>query len=154
MMPVSGETSLATIQSAPLALRFLAAYSITFSVSAAKPITSGGRLPGRSAAMVLRMSGFSTSSSLGEALPPFLIFSEDCAATRQSATAAAKTAMSAGSAARTASSISRAVSTRTTLTPAGSGRLVGPLTSVTSAPSARASAAIAAPCLPEERLAM
>ncbi len=48
---------------------------MTFSVSAAKPITSGGRLPGRSAAMVLRMSGFSTSSSLGEALAPFLIFS-------------------------------------------------------------------------------
>ena len=38
-------------------------------------MTSGGRLPGRSAAMVLRMSGFSTSSSLGEALAPFLIFS-------------------------------------------------------------------------------
>ena len=32
--------------------------------------------------------------------------------------------------------------------------LAGPHTSVTSAPSARASAAIAAPCLPDERLAM
>ena len=117
-------------------------------------MTSGGRLPGRSAAMVLRMSGFSTSSSLGEALAPFLIFSLASAATRQSATAAAKMAMSAGSASRTASSISRAVSTRTTFTPAGSGRLVGPLTSTTSAPSAAASAAIAEPCLPEERLAM
>ena len=92
-------------------------------VSAAKPITSGGRLPGRSAAMVLRMSGFSTSSSLGEALAPFLIFSVACVATRQSATAAAKMAMSAGSAARTASSISRAVSTRTTFTPAGSAQV-------------------------------
>ena len=70
MMPVSGETSLATIQSAPLVLRLPAACSTTFSVSAAKPITSGGRLPGRSEEMVLRMSGFSMSSSLGEAFAP------------------------------------------------------------------------------------
>ena len=104
--------------------------------------------------MVLRMSGFSISSSLGRALPPFLIFSLACAATRQSATAAAKMAMSAGSAACAAASISRAVSTRTTFTPGGSAMLVGPQMSVTSAPSARASAAMAAPCLPDERLAM
>ena len=75
-MPVSGDTSLATIQSAPLALRLAEAYSVTFWVSAAKPMTRAGRLPGRSAAMVLRMSGFSISSSLGRALPPFLIFSD------------------------------------------------------------------------------
>ena len=70
--------------------------------------------------MVLRMSGFSTSSSRGSSLPPFLIFSLDCVATRQSATAAANTAMSAGRAACAAASISRAVSTRTTFTPGGS----------------------------------
>ena len=64
-------------------------------------------------------------------------------------------AMSAGSAARTASSISRAVSTCTDLDAGRIGaRCVGPVTSVTRAPSAAASAAMAAPCLPEERLAM
>ena len=52
------------------------------------------------------------------------------------------------------SSISRAVSTLTTFTPAGSGRLTGPDTSVTSAPAAAAAAAMAWPCLPDERLAM
>ena len=87
-------------------------------------------------------------------MPIFLIFSFDCEATRQSATAAANTAMSAGSAARTALSISSAVSTRTVSTPAGGGTCVGPVTSVTRAPSAAASAAMALPCLPEERLAM
>src|SRR5581483_71564 len=154
MTPVEGDTSLATIQSAPLALRLALAYSTTFSVSAANPITSGGRTPCGSAAMVLRMSGFSTSSSVGAALAPFLIFCDACPATRQSATAAANTPISAGRAARTAASMSSAVSTRTTLTPGGSARLTGPHTSVTSAPSARASAAIATPCLPDERLAM
>ena len=72
---------------------------------------------------------------------------------RQSATAAAKTATSAGSAFSTAASISRAVSTCTTDTPGGSGRLTGPLTSITSAPAAAAAAAMAWPCLPDERLA-
>ena len=155
MMPVSGETSLATIQSAPLALRFFLAKAMTFCVSAAKPITSCGRRPAFSPAIVLRMSGFSTSSRRGAPLPgDFLIFSSDCVATRQSATAAAKTATSAGSARRTASSISRADSMWTTSTPAGSASRVGPVTSVTRAPSAAASAAMAAPCLPDERLAM
>ncbi len=40
MTPLSGETSLATIQSQPLDLRFFLAYSMTCSVSAAKPMTS------------------------------------------------------------------------------------------------------------------
>ena len=73
---------------------------------------------------------------------------------RQSATAAAKIATSAGSAASTAASISRAVSTCTVFTPAGSGNVTGPETSVTSAPAAAAARAMAWPCLPEERLAM
>ena len=51
-------------------------------------------------------------------------------------------------------SISRAVSTRTTVTPGGSASAVGPLTRMTSAPAARAAAAIAWPCRPEERLPM
>src|SRR5690606_6949657 len=42
--PVAGETSFATIQSQRLRARFDCACSITFSVSAAKPTTSGGRL--------------------------------------------------------------------------------------------------------------
>ncbi len=62
--------------------------------------------------------------------------------------------MSAGSAARQAASISRADSIRTTVTPAGSGSCVGPVTSVVRAPSRAMEAAMAWPCLPEDRLAM
>src|SRR3954464_5261141 len=43
MMPVAGDTSLATIQSQPLRAILALALSIRCSVSAAKPITSGGR---------------------------------------------------------------------------------------------------------------
>ncbi len=43
---------------------------------------------------------------------------------------------------------------RITVTPAGSRNSTGPETSVTSAPAARAAAAMAKPCLPEERLAI
>src|SRR5262245_7326874 len=155
MMPVLGETSLARIQSAPLAVRFFLAKSTTFVVSAAKPITSGGRRPGGVPAMVFKISGFSTSSSLGApALAPFFSFSEDASATRQLATSAAKMPTSHGSAWRTAASISCAVSTLTRSTPAGAGSWLGPEMSVTRAPSRRASAAMGVPCLPEERLAM
>ena len=73
---------------------------------------------------------------------------------RQSETAAAKTAISDGSAARQASSISLADSTRTISTPAGSGSWVGPLTSRVLAPARASAAAIAWPCLPDERLPM
>src|SRR5262249_42398175 len=155
MMPVCGDTSLARIQSAPLALRFLRADSTTAVVSAAKPMTSGGRLPGGAVAMLLRISGFSTSSSRGApAWLPFLIVSEACLATRQSATAAAKMATSQGSALRTACSICCAVSTATSSTPVGAASWLGPEMSVTRAPSACAAAAMAVPCLPEERLAI
>src|SRR5579871_4674224 len=119
MTPLSGETSLARIQSQPLRLRLALALATTFSVSAAKPITNGGRLALRCATCA-RMSGFSTSFRLGGAPFDFLIFSRPGSAKRQSATAAANTAQSTGSACSTASSISRAVSTLTTLTPAGS----------------------------------
>ena len=84
----------------------------------------------------------------------FFNFCVASSAARQSATAAAQMAMSAGSAASVAASISCAVSTFTTVTPAGSGSATGPLTSVTSAPSAAAALAKAWPCLPEERLAI
>jgi hypothetical protein len=100
------------------------------------------------------MSGFSVSASFGDAPAPFLILFACGLAARQSATAAANTATSAGSAFVTAASMSCAVVTLTTATPGGSGRLTGPDTSVTSAPAAAAAAAMAWPCLPDERLAM
>ena len=120
------------------------------SVSAAKPTTSFGRFALR-AATVARMSGFSTRLSFGLPLP-FLIF---CfvSSVRQSATAAANIATSAGSACSTAASISRAVVTFTVFTPAGSGRLTGPDTRITSAPAVAAARAMAWPCFPDERFA-
>src|SRR6267142_7048980 len=62
--PVAGETSLATIQSQPLRAILALALSIRCSVSAANPITSGGRLS-VSFETVARISGFSTSCSGG-----------------------------------------------------------------------------------------
>src|SRR4051794_25862324 len=147
------ETSLATIQSQPLRASFDLALSMRCSVSAAKPITSGGRLS-VSLEIVARISGFSTSWSGGMPAEVFFSFCSPSLATRQSATAAAKIAMSAGSAACTCSSICRADSTCLTVTPWGSLRSTGPLTRITSAPAASAAAAIAKPCLPEDRLAM
>ena len=62
--PVSVETSLATMRSQPFFASFCFACSITFSVSAAKPTMSGGRLSER-CEMVARMSGFSVSDRFG-----------------------------------------------------------------------------------------
>ena len=98
--PVAGDTSLATIQSQPLRASFALALSIRCSVSAAKPITSGGRLS-RSFEMVARISGFSTSCSGGMPADVFFSFCSPALSTRQSATAAAKIAISAGSEAST-----------------------------------------------------
>src|SRR5215216_4386129 len=151
--PVAGETSLATIQSQPLRAILALALSIRCSVSAANPITSGGR-PSFSFAIVARISGFSTRASGGMPAAVFFSFCSPSLATRQSATAAAKIAISAGKAASTRCSMSRADSTRITVTPAGSRNSTGPETSVTSAPAACAAAAMAKPCLPEERLAI
>lgn len=53
---LGSETSFASIQSHCFLVRFCVACSITFSVSAAKPITSFGRC--LCVAMVCRMSGF------------------------------------------------------------------------------------------------
>src|SRR5262245_24604796 len=143
MAPVPGHTSLATIQSAPLARRLAVALAIRLSVSAAKPITRHGRFC-PSPAMVARMSGFWASFSTASPTPAcFLSLWVASSAARQSATAAAQTAMSAGSASSVAAIISCAVSTFTTRTPSGSGSVTGPLTSVTSAPSAAAARASA-----------
>ncbi|MNL25529.1 hypothetical protein D3C87_1470140 [compost metagenome] len=125
----------------------------TSCVSAAKPTTSFGRFSWWPT--VLRISGFSISCSAGGASPGcFLIFCSEEPATRQSATAATMTAISTGSLEITASRISSARSTWTVATPAGSAIVTGPETSVTSAPNSASAAAMAWPCLPEERLAM
>src|SRR5262245_24727642 len=152
MAPPSAETSLARIQSQPLRASFALACAMMCSVSAAKPMTRRGRLRA-SWATVARMSGFSVSASFGDPPAPFLILLACGLAVRQSATAAANTATSAGSALVTAASMSCAVVTLTTATPGGSDTFTGPETSVTSAPAAAAAAAMAWPCLPEERLA-
>src|SRR5690242_1667187 len=153
-VPVAGETSLATIQSQPLRLRFSMALATTFSVSAAKPTTSVGRTGPRFES-VARMSGLGVSSSAGGAAPGFFLILADAGlAIFQSATAAAHTATSTLPASRQAASIWSAESIFTTVTPAGSGTLTGPLTSVTSAPSCASAAAIAWPCLPDEWLEM
>ncbi len=153
-VPDPGATSLARIQSQPFFARFTRAFATTFSVSAAKPTTRRGRrLPGCDS--VARMSGFSASVSDGGSPPPFFLsFCSAALATRQSATAAAHTATSAGSARSHAVSISRADSMRNTETPGGSASAVGPETSTVSAPISASAAAIAWPCLPEERFAM
>src|SRR5436190_2355542 len=153
-VPEAGETSLATIQSQPLRVRFSMALATRFSVSAAKPTTSAGRF-GPGLLRVARMSGLGASSSAGGALPAFfLILAEAGLAIFQSATAAAQTATSTLPAARQAASICSADSIFTTVTPAGSATPTGPLTRVTSAPSWASAAAIAWPCLPEEWLEM
>lgn len=100
------------------------------------------------------MSGFSVSRSVGVPPGAFLIFCSAVPSARQSATAATITAASAGSAVPTAAAISRAVSTSMRVTPAGVGRVTGPATSVTRAPSAASAPAMAKPCFPDERLAM
>src|SRR5258708_36431605 len=93
-VPDALDTSLATIQSQPLRWRLSMALATRSSVSAAKPITSAGRLlPGRES--VARMSGFGASSSDGGAAPGFfLILASAGLAAFQSATAAAHTATS------------------------------------------------------------
>src|SRR3954452_21249410 len=153
MTPVSGDTSLARIQSQALRTSFCLACSTTCSVSAANPITSLWRFDFR-CATVERVTVLSTSESSGARLPLFLSFSRLFVAVRQSATAAANTATWAGSAASTAASMSRADSTFTMLTPRGPATFTGPETSVTAAPAEAAASAMAWPCLPEERLAI
>ena len=72
MMPVAGETSLARIQSQPFLASLALALAMTWSVSAAKPMTSRGR-PDLRCAIVDRISGFSISLSVGARPCCFLI---------------------------------------------------------------------------------
>src|SRR5271169_6152955 len=72
MTPDCADTSLARIQSLPLDLSLALACSTTRSVSAAKPMTSLGRLD-LSFATVARMSGFSISMRCGAPPAAFLI---------------------------------------------------------------------------------
>src|SRR5690606_37864284 len=138
----SPETSFATIQSQPFLAILARACSSTLFVSAAKPMTSFGRfLPAFES--VARMSGFSCSAMAGAPLASFLILALASLVGRQSATSATMTATSRGRAASLASNISRALSTLTRFTPCGAGRLVGPETRVTSAPSSASAAAMA-----------
>ena len=65
----SPDTSLATIQSAPLRSRFACAFATTLSVSAAKPMTRRGRRAERASSA--RISGFSTSVRVGGPPAPF-----------------------------------------------------------------------------------
>ena len=95
-----------------------------------------------------------TSGPTHEPIDPVRYIANRSSGKQGHAIAAANTAQSTGSAASTAASISRAVSTRITLAPGGSAMTTGPQTSVTSAPAAAAAAAIAWPCLPDDRLAM
>jgi len=117
MTPAAGLTSLATITSQPLRVRFCRACSIRCSVSAAKPTTSGGRFSVR--APLSPEYRILNQSEKRRTSPPFLIFWSLSPSTRQSATAAAAMNMSQGNAASTAVAISRAVSTPMKPTPGG-----------------------------------
>src|SRR5436305_5513215 len=142
MMPVVGDTSLATIQSQPFFVRLACACAITSSVSAAKPMTSAGRFARR--AMVERMSGLAARWISGT-LPPsrFLSLLLNILSGRQSETAAVNTATSAGKAASHAASISQAVCTFTNFTREGGAISTGPETSVVSAPASANAPAMA-----------
>src|SRR6185437_8998075 len=100
-------TALATIKSQFLRSSFSRAYCKTCSVSAANPTTKRGR-EFLALAIVARISGFSTSVSVGGPFAVFLSFWPCACSARQSATAAAAMNTSAGSAASTAASISPA----------------------------------------------
>ncbi len=142
-------TSLATRRSTRFESAFSTAPSVD-PVSAAKPIRYG--LSDMEASPA-RMSGVGSRVSDGG---PSARFSLRCRAPagRKSATAAAMTATSTPAArSQTASAISWAVSTVISAARGGAGRLEVE-TSVTSAPRAAASAAIAYPIFPEERLPM
>ena len=102
------------------------------------------------------MSGFSASSSVGGAPCRLLdLLRRPAPPTVQSATAAAQTATSAGSAASAGREHLLAPSPHGAhVTPGGSGSPVGPATRTSSAPRRARAAAMAWPCLPDERLAM
>src|ERR1700730_11376580 len=107
--PEAPLTSLATIMSQFLAVSLACAFSSSFSLSAAKPMTRAGRSLDRPP-IAARISGFSVSVRPEVFFGSFLIFTGAFSATRQSATAATPIKISTGSAASTCLNISRAVS--------------------------------------------
>ena len=155
MMPVSGDTSLATIQSQPLALRFLLGV-----VDARSRSRRRSRSPAAAALGARRRwsRGCRDSRSARARAAPralFLIFSRPARrrASRQRRQRTRRRRP--GSAASHRRPASRAPSRRRCAHARRIGAaLTGPETSVTSAPSAAAAAAMAEPCLPDERLAM
>ena len=153
IMPVAGETSLATIQSQPFLSSLASALPIRSSVSAAKPMTRRGRFDLR-CATVERISGFSVSSMVG-GRPCFLILLPAYMQRPPIGDGGGKNGDVNGQRLfHRGQHLPAQLSTRTIVTPGGSGTLTGPLTSTTSAPAAAAAPAIAWPCLPEDRLAM
>ena len=154
MMPVAGETSLATIQSAFLRARLAAALvaEVVGFGGEADDQARDGAVPGRRSWPGCR--GWAPGPALGGGAPgAFLILPVAAVATRQSATAAAQHGDIGRQRGRQASSICRAVSTRIDGDAGGSGSATGPLTRVTRAPRAASAAAIAWPCRPLLRLA-
>ena len=69
------DTSLRIMKSAPLFCNFLSAFSSRLFVSAAKPITIGGRFSEKPT--LFKMSGFFTSLIVNSSLFSFLILLED-----------------------------------------------------------------------------
>ena len=127
---------------------------MTFSVSAAKPTTSAGRSVLR-AATVARMSGFSTSASAGVPPAPLLhLFGRRVGDAPVGDGGGEDRDIGRQRGLDRRQHLARAISTWTVATPAGSASVTGPETSVTRAPAAAAAAAMAWPCLPEERLAI
>jgi hypothetical protein len=145
MMPVPGETSLATIQSQPLRARLAVAWRPRHAVSAAKPTTRPGR-PFAIRATPPGCRGFRQTPATGPAaacllhLPVRRVRHPPVGhRRREDGNVGGQRPIA------TASSISRAVSTRITSTPAGGGTLAGPVTKLTRAPPDRA-ARRPAPC--------
>ena len=148
----SPETSLATIQSAPLRARLAVACSTTSLGFGGEADQQRGRLRAARRASA-RMSGFSASASAGGAAALLdLLRRRPRRASRRPRRPSPRHRRAARR--RPPSAISRAVSTSMRSTPGGVASATGPATSVTRAPSAASAAAIAKPCLPDERLAM
>src|ERR1700734_4517656 len=95
------------IRSQLLGWNLAMAFAVIFSVSAAKPITTAGRIMVFFATSA-SISGFSTKVRVGDSLAFFLIFWWATFSARESATAAAGMNASAGRGASTGARISRA----------------------------------------------
>jgi hypothetical protein len=154
MIPVSGDTSLATIQSQPLRARFSVACRSTSSVSAAKPTTSS-RPPLRPSAPRGQDIRVLDEAQRGQAAFRVLLDLLPAGVVHPPIRDRGGEDGGIGGQAR-GDGVGHlgAVSTSITSTPAGGGTLAGPVTKLTRAPRSRNAAASAVPCAPEERLAM